>query len=316
MKEFSRRLCRETSLTPDNLIMPVFVLDGKQRKEPIPSMPGIHRLSLDHLKSQVKLAADLGIPAVAIFPVITDSKKSNDAKGAWDAKGLVPSAIKAIKDANPQMGVITDVALDPYTSHGQDGLTDRSGKVLNDETIEALTKQALCHAQAGADMVAPSDMMDGRIGRIRSALEKAGHKDTMILAYSAKFASSFYGPFRDAVGSKKALAGADKKTYQMDVTNSDEAMREIAMDLSEGADIVMVKPGLPYLDIIRRAYDEFNAPIFAYNVSGEYSMIKAAAANNWLDERSAVLESLLCLRRAGAQGILTYHALDAARWLT
>jgi len=316
MKEFSRRLCRETILTPDNLIMTVFVLDGKQRKEPIPSMPGIHRLSLDHLKSQIKLASDLGIPAVAVFPVVGDAKKSNDAKGAWDSKGLVPSAIKAIKDTNPNMGVITDVALDPYTSHGQDGLTDRSGNILNDETIEALTKQALCHAHAGADIVAPSDMMDGRIGRIRSALEKAGHKDTMILAYSAKFASSFYGPFRDAVGSKKALGGADKKTYQMDVTNSDEAMREFAIYLSEGADIVMVKPGLPYLDIIRRAHDEFNAPIFAYNVSGEYSMIKAAAANNWLDERAVVLESLLCLRRAGAQGILTYHALDAARWLT
>jgi porphobilinogen synthase len=248
--------------------------------------------------------------------VVDAKQKSNDAKSAWDPRGLVPAAIKAIKDAAPDLGVITDVALDPYTTHGQDGLIDKSGTVLNDETVTALVKQALCHAKAGADVVAPSDMMDGRIGRIRSALEDTGLTDTMILAYSAKFASAYYGPFRDAVGSKKALGNADKRTYQMDIANSDEAMREIALDIGEGADMVMVKPGLPYLDIIRRARDEFDVPIFAYNVSGEYAMIKAASANGWLDEQAVVLESLTCLKRAGARGILTYHAMDAAQWLS
>jgi len=316
MKNFSRQLCKETLLSPSDLILPVFVIEGKKRQEPIPSMPGILRMSVDHLAVHVKKAAGLGISAVAIFPVVDDKKKSNDARSAWDPRGLVPTAIQAIKNAAPDLGVITDVALDPYTSHGQDGLIDKTGKVLNDETVDALVKQALCHAKAGADIVAPSDMMDGRVGRIRSAFEDSGHAETMILAYSAKFASAYYGPFRDAVGSKKALGHADKRTYQMDVANSDEALREIALDISEGADMVMVKPGLPYLDIIRRARDEFDVPIFAYNVSGEYSMVKAAAANGWLDERAVVLESLTCLKRAGARGILTYHAMDAAQWLT
>jgi porphobilinogen synthase len=279
-------------------------------------MPGISRISVDLLTGLAKKTAGLGISAIAIFPVVDAKQKSNDAKSAWDPRGLVPAAIKAIKDAAPDLGVITDVALDPYTTHGQDGLIDKSGTVLNDETVTALVKQALCHAKAGADVVAPSDMMDGRIGRIRSALEDTGLTDTMILAYSAKFASAYYGPFRDAVGSKKALGNADKRTYQMDIANSDEAMREIALDIGEGADMVMVKPGLPYLDIIRRARDEFDVPIFAYNVSGEYAMIKAASANGWLDEQAVVLESLTCLKRAGARGILTYHAMDAAQWLS
>lgn len=315
MKEFSRNLCRETSLSPSDLILPVFVIDGKQQAESIPSMPGIHRMSVDLLSKHAKHAMDLGISAIAIFPVIESSKKTLDAKAAWDMNGLVPKAIKVIKDAVPQLGIITDVALDPYTTHGQDGLIDKHGKVLNDKTVDALVKQALCHAKAGADIVAPSDMMDGRIGRIRSALETDSYEDTMIIAYSAKFASSFYGPFRDAVGSKKALGQTDKKTYQMDIANSDEALREIALDIAEGADMVMVKPGLPSLDIIRRARDEFSVPVLAYNVSGEYSMIKAAAANGWLDEKLAVLEILTSLKRAGARGLLTYHALDAAKWL-
>lgn len=316
MKKFSRLLCKETILQPSDLILPLFVVEGKKRLEPVPSMPGINRMSLDHLVTYVKKAYSLGISAVALFPVIDPKKKSSDAKSAWDAKGLVPIAIAAIKEATPELGVITDVALDPYTTHGQDGLIDDKGKVLNDKTVEALVKQALCHAKAGADMVAPSDMMDGRIGRIRSALESSGLEETMILAYSAKFASAFYGPFRDAVGSKKALGQADKHTYQMDISNSDEALREIALDISEGADIVMVKPGLPYLDIIRRAHDEFKIPVFAYNVSGEYSMVKAAAANQWLNEREIVLETLTSFKRAGARGILTYHAMEAAQWLT
>jgi len=316
MKDFARNLCREAFLTPSDLILPAFVVDGKQRTEHIASMPGVSRLSVDLLVKRAKEAHSLGIQALAIFPVPGDSKKSQDAKEAWNQKGLVPTAIKAIKDAIPELGIITDVALDPYTSSGQDGLTDKNGKILNDETTTALVKQALCHARSGADIVAPSDMMDGRVGKIRQALEGDGFKDTMILAYSAKYASSFYGPFRDAVGSKKALGRADKRTYQIDIANSDESLREIALDIAEGADIVMIKPGLPYLDIIRRARDEFNVPIFAYNVSGEYAMIKAAAANNWLDEKSAVLESLLSFKRAGAHAILTYHALDAAKWLS
>jgi porphobilinogen synthase len=316
MKNFSRQLCKETVLSPSDLILPVFVIEGKKRQEPIGSMPGISRISVDLLTGLAKKTAGLGISAIAIFPVVDAKQKSNDAKSAWDPRGLVPAAIKAIKDAAPDLGVITDVALDPYTTHGQDGLIDKSGTVLNDETVTALVKQALCHAKAGADVVAPSDMMDGRIGRIRSALEDTGLTDTMILAYSAKFASAYYGPFRDAVGSKKALGNADKRTYQMDIANSDEAMREIALDIGEGADMVMVKPGLPYLDIIRRARDEFDVPIFAYNVSGEYAMIKAASANGWLDEQAVVLESLTCMKRAGARGILTYHAMDAAQWLS
>jgi porphobilinogen synthase len=316
MKNFSRQLCKETVLSPSDLILPVFVIEGKKRQEPIGSMPGISRISVDLLTGLAKKTAGLGISAIAIFPVVDAKQKSNDAKSAWDPRGLVPAAIKAIKDAAPDLGVITDVALDPYTTHGQDGLIDKSGTVLNDETVTALVKQALCHAKAGADVVAPSDMMDGRIGRIRSALEDTGLTDTMILAYSAKFASAYYGPFRDAVGSKKALGNADKRTYQMDIANSDEAMREIALDIGEGADMVMVEPGLPYLDIIRRARDEFDVPIFAYNVSGEYAMIKAASANGWLDEQAVVLESLTCLKRAGARGILTYHAMDAAQWLS
>jgi porphobilinogen synthase len=316
MKDFSRTLCRETSLSPGNLILPVFVVEGKKRLESIPSMPGINRMSIDLLARHVKEAEKLGIGAVAVFPVIEQNKKSLDARSAWDMRGLVPSAIKTIKDTAPALGVISDVALDPYTTHGQDGLIDKSGKVLNDETVIALVKQALCHAKSGSDIVAPSDMMDGRIGKIRAALEESGFKETMILAYSAKFASAYYGPFRDAVGSKNALGHSDKRTYQMDIGNSDEAMREIALDISEGADMVMVKPGLPYLDIIRRAREEFNVPILAYNVSGEYSMVKAAAAHKWLDEQAIVLESLTCLRRAGARGILTYHALDAAKWMS
>ena len=316
MKNFSRQLCKESTLAPSDLILPIFVIEGKNRLEAVPSMPGVNRMTVDLLADHVKKATDYGISAVAIFPVLDAKKKSLDAKAAWDPRGLVPAAIKSVKDAAPNLGVITDVALDPYTSHGQDGLIDKRGHVLNDETVDALVKQAICHARAGADIVAPSDMMDGRVGRIRYALEGAGLKETMILAYSAKFASAYYGPFRDAVGSKKALGKADKRTYQMDVANSDEAMREIALDIGEGADMVMVKPGLPYLDIIRRARDTFDIPVFAYNVSGEYSMIKAAAANGWLDERQVVIESLTCLKRAGARGILTYHAMDAAKWLT
>lgn len=316
MKSFARDLCRENTLTPHDLILPMFVLEGKNRSEKIESMPGISRLSIDKTIIQAKKAHSLGIPAIAIFPVIGQNKKSLDAKAAWDPKGLVPEAIRAIKKEIPTMGIITDVALDPYTSHGQDGLIDSSGEILNDETVDALVKQALCHAKAGADIVAPSDMMDGRIAAIREALEANGFKETMILAYSAKFASSFYGPFRDAVGSKSALGKSTKHSYQMDAANSDEAMREIALDIEEGADMVMVKPGLPYLDIIRRARDEFQTPIFAYNVSGEYAMVKAASENGWIDEQSVVLESLLSFKRAGAHAILTYHAMDAAKWLS
>jgi len=316
MKHFARELCSEANLKATDLIMPMFVIEGRGRNEPVSSMPGISRLSVDQLVKQATEAHKLGIPAIALFPVISDSKKSADAKSAWDPKGLVPQAIKSLKDALPSLGVITDIALDPYTTHGQDGLVNKQGHILNDETVDALVKQALCHAKAGVDIVAPSDMMDGRIGSIRTALEKQGFQDTMILAYSAKYASSFYGPFRDAVGSKKALGAADKRTYQMNPANSDEAMREIALDIEEGADMVMVKPGLPYLDIIRRARENFNTPIFAYNVSGEYSMVKAAAANQWLDEKSVVLETLLSFKRAGAHAILTYHAMDAAKWLS
>lgn len=312
---FSRRMMRENVLTPDDLIWPVFVLDGEARAEAVPSMPGVERMSVDVLLDRAEQAWELGVPAVALFPVVEGEGK--DAKGtlAWQDDGLVQRCVRALKQRLPELGVITDVALDPYTSHGQDGLTDASGYVVNDETVEALVQQALSHARAGADVVAPSDMMDGRVGAIRDALENAGHIHTRILAYSAKYASAFYGPFRDAVGSKAALGAADKRTYQMDPANTDEALWEVEMDLSEGADMVMVKPGLPYLDIIRRVKSEFGAPTFAYQVSGEYAMLKAASMQGWLDEQSVVLESLLAFKRAGADGVLTYFAVDVARWL-
>jgi porphobilinogen synthase len=311
--DFSRRLMRESSLTADDLIYPVFVheLDGRA---PVASMPGVERLSIDELLKVADAASELRIPALALFPVTAPEAKSLDAVAAWDEEGLVQRAVFAIKARFPHLGVITDVALDPYTSHGQDGLIDEDGYVLNDETVDALVKQALSHARAGADVVAPSDMMDGRIGEIRAALEMDGHVHTRILAYSAKYASAFYGPFRDAVGSA-SLGKADKKTYQMDPGNSDEALREVSLDLAEGADMVMIKPGLPYLDIVRRVKDEFGAPTFVYQVSGEYAMLKAAAQNGWLDERKCVLEALLSIKRAGADGVLSYFALDAARWL-
>lgn len=313
--EFSRRLMRENMLTANDLIYPVFVLEGSNRSEPVTSMPGVQRQSVDLLLKTAEECVRLGIPALAIFPVVDQAAKSLDAKEAYNPDGLVPRAVKALKQQLPELGVITDIALDPYTTHGQDGLIDNDGYVLNDETMAVLVKQALCHAEAGADVVAPSDMMDGRIGAIRDALEKAGHIHTRILAYSAKYASSFYGPFRDAVGSAANLGKGDKYTYQMDTANSDEALREVALDLEEGADMVMVKPGLPYLDIVRRVKSEFGVPTFAYQVSGEYAMLKAAAQNGWLDEKACVLEALLAFKRAGADGILTYFAMDAARWL-
>jgi len=313
--DFSRRLVRESSLTANDLIYPVFVLDGVGREESVASMPGVVRQSLNVLLKTAEKAVALGIPALAIFPVIDPSLKTLGAEEAYNPKGLVPRVVKALKSAYPELGVITDVALDPYTSHGQDGLVDDRGYVLNDETLAVLAKQALCHAEAGADVVAPSDMMDGRIGRVRAELDAAGQIHTRILAYSAKYASSFYGPFRDAVGSAGNLGKGNKYTYQMDPANGDEALREVALDLQEGADMVMVKPGMPYLDIVRRVKDEFQAPTFVYQVSGEYAMLKAAAQNGWLDEKACVLESLLGFKRAGADGILTYFALDAAEWL-
>lgn len=313
--DFSRRLMRETTLAVDDLIYPVFVLDGDGRVEPVASMPGVERQSLDLLLKTAERAVNLGVPALALFPVIDVSLKSLGAEEAFNENGLVPRTLKALKREFPDLGVITDVALDPYTSHGQDGLIDEAGYVLNDETLEVLAKQALCHAEAGADVVAPSDMMDGRIGRIRAELNAAGQIHTRILAYSAKYASSFYGPFRDAVGSAGNLGKGNKYTYQMDPANSDEALREVALDLEEGADMVMVKPGMPYLDIVRRVKDRFGVPTFAYQVSGEYAMLKAAGQNGWLDEEACVLESLLAFRRAGADGILTYFALDAAEHL-
>ena len=316
--EFSRRLMRESVLTPDDLIYPVFVLEGVNRVEAVSSMPGVERQSLDRLLSTAERAQSLGIPALALFPVVDSAFKTPGAEEAWNPDGLVPRVVAALKKEFPELGVITDVALDPYTSHGQDGLIaadDPRGYVLNDETLEALAKQALCHAQAGADVVAPSDMMDGRVARIRAELDGAGQIHTRILAYSAKYASSFYGPFRDAVGSAGNLGKGNKYTYQMDPANGDEALREVALDLAEGADMVMVKPGMPYLDIVRRVKDEFKVPTYAYQVSGEYAMLKAAAQNGWLDEKACVLESLLAFKRAGADGILTYFALDAAAWL-
>jgi porphobilinogen synthase len=313
--DFSRRLMREHVLTPDDLIYPVFVLDGKARTQKVVSMPGVERLSIDRLLPVAEQCVKLGIPALALFPVIDQKLKSLDGREAWNPKGLVPRAVAALKKRFPQLGVMADVALDPYTSHGQDGVIDKTGYILNDVTLEALVKQALAQARAGVDIVAPSDMMDGRIGRIRAALEGAGHIHTKIMAYSAKYASGFYGPFRDAVGSASNLGKGDKKTYQMDPANTDEALWEVGLDLQEGADMVMVKPGMPYLDIVRRVKDEYRAPTYVYQVSGEYAMLKAAAGNGWLDERRCAMESLLAFKRAGADGILTYFALDAARWL-
>ncbi len=314
-EEFSRRLMQEHVLTAADLILPVFVLDGTDRVEDVSSMPGVQRVSIDRLLHVAEDCLSLGIPAMALFPVIDASLKSLDAAEAYNHEGLVPRTVAALKARFPELGIITDIALDPYTSHGQDGLIDDSGYVLNDETIAVLTRQAECHAGAGADIVAPSDMMDGRIGAIRAALDAAGHIHTRILAYSAKYASSFYGPFRDAVGSAANLGGGGKYTYQMDPANSDEAMWEVGLDLREGADMVMVKPGMPYLDIVRRVKDSFQAPTFVYQVSGEYAMLKAAARNGWLAEKACVLESLLGFKRAGADAILTYFARDAARWL-
>ena len=312
---FSRALMREHTLLPSDLVMVAFVIEGEGQREAVASMPGVARLSIDEV---LKLAAEcvqLGIPALALFPSPPASMKTLDASEAWNPRGLFQRAARELKARFPQLGLIGDVALDPYTTHGQDGLIDETGYVMNEPTIAALIKQALAQAEAGFDFVAPSDMMDGRIGAIRSALEAAGHVHTRILAYSAKYASSFYGPFRDAVGSSANLGKGDKHTYQMDVANSDEALREIELDLAEGADAVMVKPGLPYLDVVRRVKDRFGAPTFVYQVSGEYAMLKAAALNGWLDEKAAVLEALTCIKRAGADAILTYFALDAARWL-
>ncbi len=313
--DFSRRLMRESQLSVDDLIYPMFILEGKGEREAVSSMPGVERVSIDQLLIEAKELLALGVPAVALFPVTPQSAKSDDAHEAYNPDGLAQRAVKALKDAYPELGVITDVALDPFTSHGQDGLIDATGYVLNDETVTVLIKQALSHAEAGADVVAPSDMMDGRIGEIRDALEQNGHVYTRILAYSAKYASSFYGPFRDAVGSAANLGKADKSTYQMDPANSNEALHEVAMDLEEGADMVMVKPGMPYLDIVRRVKDEFGVPTYAYQVSGEYAMTMAAIQNGWLDERKVIMESLLCFKRAGADGILTYFGKKVARWL-
>ncbi len=313
--EFSRRMMRETTLTPANLIWPVFVIEGSHQRQAVPSMPGVERMSIDELLGEAEELLTLGIPAIALFPVTAPDAKSADGHAAWDDNGLAQRTVRALKQRLPELGVITDVALDPYTSHGQDGVLDASGYVLNDETVDALVKQALSHAQAGVDIVAPSDMMDGRIGAIREALESAGHIHTRILAYSAKYASSYYGPFRDAVGSAANLGKSNKYSYQMDPANSDEALREVALDLQEGADMVMVKPAMPYLDIVRRVKQQFGVPTYAYQVSGEYAMLMAAAQNGWLDERAAALEALMSIRRAGADGILTYFAKRAARWL-
>lgn len=313
--EFTRNLVREHAVTPHDLIYPVFVLDGHKQRQPVASMPGVERVSLDLLLPVAEQCMELGIPALALFPVIDAALKTPDGREAMNPEGLVPRVVRALKKEFPDLGVMTDVALDPFTSHGQDGLLDETGYILNDETVEVLVKQALTQAQAGVDIVAPSDMMDGRIGAIRNALEGARHIHTRIMAYSAKYASAFYGPFRDAVGSAGNLGKSNKKVYQMDPGNGDEALREVAMDLAEGADMVMVKPGMPYLDIVRRVKDEFRVPTFAYQVSGEYAMLKAAAANGWLDHDLVMMESLLAFKRAGADGVLTYFALEAARKL-
>ncbi len=313
--EFSRRLMREHHIHSDDLIYPMFVIEGTNQRETVASMPGVERVSIDQLLLEAEQCINLGIPAIALFPVVGSDKKSDSAEEAFNPDGLAQQAVRALKQKFPDLGVITDVALDPFTSHGQDGLIDDSGYVLNDETIEVLVKQALSHAAAGADVVAPSDMMDGRIGAIRGALENAGYIHTRILAYAAKYASSFYGPFRDAVGSSANLGSGNKYSYQMDPANSDEAIREVALDLEEGADMVMIKPGMPYLDIVRRIKDEFGAPTFVYQVSGEYAMLKAASQNGWLNEKAVVMESLLSMKRAGADSILTYYARDVAKWL-
>jgi len=314
--DFSRRLMREASLTADDLIYPIFVIDGENQRQPVDCMPGVERVSIDLLLEEAREVFGLGVPAVALFPVTSRQAKTDLADEAWNPDGLAQKAVRALKKALPELGVITDVALDPFTTHGQDGLVNSEGYVLNDETVDVLVKQALSHAEAGADVVAPSDMMDGRVGAIRDALEVAGYTNTKILAYSAKYASSFYGPFREAVGSAAQLGSGNKDSYQMDCANSDEALVEVALDIEEGADMVMVKPGMPYLDIIRRVNDEFDIPVFAYQVSGEYAMLKAAAQHGWLDERAVVLESLLAFKRAGAKGVLSYFTKDVARWLT
>ncbi|RPI15492.1 MAG: porphobilinogen synthase [Lysobacterales bacterium] len=313
--DFSRRLMRETTLTPSDLIYPVFVMEGSKQRVAVPSMPGVERLTVDELVREAEAIARLGVPAVALFPVTPPEAKSLDGREAWNPEGLAQRAVRALKQAVPGLGVITDVALDPFTTHGQDGIVDETGYVMNDVTVEALVKQAVSHAEAGADVVAPSDMMDGRIGAIREALEASGQVHTRILAYSAKYASSFYGPFRDAVGSAGNLGKGNKYNYQMDPANSDEALREVALDLDEGADMVMIKPGMPYLDIVRRVKERFGAPTYVYQVSGEYAMLMAAARNGWLDERAVIMESLTCIKRAGADGILTYFARRAAEWL-
>ncbi len=313
--DFSRRMMREHRLGTDDLIYPVFVLEGERRREAVDSMPGVERLSVDRLLPVAEEALKLGIPVLALFPVVEGALKTADGREATNPEGLVPRAVRALKQRFPELGVLTDVALDPYTTHGQDGLIDADGYVLNDESVAVLKQQALIQAQAGVDIVAPSDMMDGRIGAIRSALEAAGHIHTRIMAYAAKYASAFYGPFRDAVGSKSNLGKSNKAVYQMDPANSDESLWEVGLDLAEGADMVMVKPGMPYLDIVRRVKDEFKAPTFVYQVSGEYAMLMAAARNGWLDEKKVILESLLAFKRAGADGVLTYFALQAARWL-
>jgi len=313
---FSRRLMRESVLTTDDLIYPMFVVDGDNQRIPIESMPGIERLSIDQLLKETKRLVELKIPAIALFPVISEEKKSEDASEAWNPDGLIQRTVLELKQHSPDLGIITDVALDPFTLSGQDGLTDKDNKVMNDETVEVLVKQALSHAEAGADIIAPSDMMDGRIGHIRKALESANYINTKILAYSAKYASSFYGPFRDAIGSSKNFGSGNKYTYQMNPANTDEAITEVELDLNEGADMVMIKPGLPYLDIVYRVKKTFGRPTFVYHVSGEYAMIKAAVNNGWLDEKNTVLESVLAFKRAGADGILTYYAKQLAEWIS
>ena len=313
--EFSRRLMRENVITVDDLIWPVFVLEGDDAVEPVASMPGVERMTIDRLIPAAERCMELGIPAITLFPVVSADCKSDDAREAWNPEGLAQRAVTALKDRFPEFGVITDVALDPFTIHGQDGLIDETGYVMNDATVDVLVKQALSHAEAGADVVAPSDMMDGRIGMIRQALETEGFPNKQILAYSAKYASGFYGPFRDAVGSAANLAGGNKYSYQMDPANSNESLSEVELDLEEGADMVMVKPAMPYLDVIHRVKDTFEVPTFAYQVSGEYAMLKAAALNGWLDEESVVMEALTSIKRAGADGILTYFAPQAAQWI-
>ncbi len=314
-QKFNRSLVRESSLSANDLIYPLFIIEGENKREKIESMPGIERVSIDQLLIEAKEIIDLKIQAIALFPVIGPDKKTEEAEESFNPDGLIQRAVKSLKRSFPELAVITDVALDPYTSHGQDGLIDSNGYVLNDETVDVLIKQSLSHAEAGADIVAPSDMMDGRIGAIRNALEESGFIHTNILSYAAKYASSFYGPFREAVGSSSNLGKSDKKTYQMDPGNSNEAMREVELDISEGADMVMIKPGLPYLDIVSNVKQVFGVPTFAYHVSGEYAMLKAASQNKWIDEKSTVLETLLCFKRAGADAILTYYAKDAAKWI-